>query len=291
MHDVELIITDLDNTLYDWVSFFVPAFEAMIDKAVEMTRIERDTLLDEMRIIHQRYGNSEEPFALLEAPSLIRALGISDRRKLAEVLDPAFYAFNKVRAQSLKLYDGVSDTLAAMRASGMVVVGHTEARVGSAIFRVSKLGLGTHLSRIYAAPEMGLGHPGDPPPHLLELERRLVVYLPTDHHKPNPATLLDICDEHRVRPEMALYVGDSLTRDIYMANRAGVHSALAAYGASYDRSLWTKLVRVTHWTEAAVRRAQALNEEASDARPDVVLHRFDELLAYLHIAPVQRHPA
>jgi HAD-hyrolase-like len=40
----------------------------------------------------------------------------------------------------------------------------------------------------------------------------------------------------------ALYIGDSLVKDIYMANRAGVHSAWARYGTHYDRALWQQLM-------------------------------------------------
>jgi hypothetical protein len=34
-----------------------------------------------------------------------------------------------------------------------------------------------------------------------------------------------------------------------MAERAGVVSAWAKFGSSYDPKLWSQLVRVTHWTE------------------------------------------
>ena len=34
----KLLITDLDNTLYDWVSFYAQSFSAMFDKLVEILK-------------------------------------------------------------------------------------------------------------------------------------------------------------------------------------------------------------------------------------------------------------
>ena len=63
---IRLVVTDLDNTLYDWVSFFVPSFYAMVDEAVELLQVARERLLDDLQEVHVRYGTSEQPFALLE---------------------------------------------------------------------------------------------------------------------------------------------------------------------------------------------------------------------------------
>ena len=67
---IELLIVDLDNTLYDWIGFFVPAFYRMIDAAVEILKVDRETLLTDIQVVHQKYGNSEHPFALLETKTV-----------------------------------------------------------------------------------------------------------------------------------------------------------------------------------------------------------------------------
>ena len=69
---IKLLVTDLDNTLYDWLSSFVPAFYRMLEVAVEILQVDREQLLDEMKAVHQRYHNSEQPFALLETPTVER---------------------------------------------------------------------------------------------------------------------------------------------------------------------------------------------------------------------------
>ena len=54
----KLLITDLDDTLYDWTGFFVPAFYAMVDEIVALTGLDRARLLHEYRETHQRLGRA-----------------------------------------------------------------------------------------------------------------------------------------------------------------------------------------------------------------------------------------
>jgi phosphoglycolate phosphatase len=63
-----------------------------------------------------------------------------------------------------------------------------------------------------------------------------------------------------------------------MAKRAGAHAAWAKYGTVYDRELWLRLVRVTHWTDDDVRREKELQKEVVDVHPDVELKSFPGIL-------------
>jgi FMN phosphatase YigB (HAD superfamily) len=55
----KLLITDLDNTLYDWITFFTASFRSMVTELKSMLETSEDNLLEEFKSIHQRYGNSE----------------------------------------------------------------------------------------------------------------------------------------------------------------------------------------------------------------------------------------
>ncbi|MCU0289570.1 MAG: HAD family hydrolase, partial [Acidobacteria bacterium] len=133
---IELLIVDLDNTLYDWISFFVPAFYRMIDVAVEILQVDQEALLTDIQKVHQKYGNSEHPFALLETGVVINRFAGKNRAELAKILDPAFHAFNKKRKELLRLFPGVFETLKFINESGCTVVAHTEADVLNSLFRV-----------------------------------------------------------------------------------------------------------------------------------------------------------
>jgi hypothetical protein len=55
-------------------------------------------------------------------------------------------------------------------------------------------------------------------------ERR---HTPEGHFKPDPAILSTIMEEFHITPTRTLYVGDSLMKDVSMAQRAGVHDVHA----------------------------------------------------------------
>jgi len=269
---ISLVITDLDNTIYDWLSAFVPAFYAMVKEAAPLLGVSEDELLDDLKAVHQRHGDSEHPFALLETRSVEIKFGNVPKLEAAKLLDPAFHAFNSVRKHNLKLYDGVYETLEQISSRAVPIVAYTDARVINCLFRLERLHVKSFFSRLYAPAHVSKGINTE------ILDRDFVRLLAVDDRKPNPRTLIDICSQYSVDPARAVYVGDSLVRDVYMAQRAGVHSAWAKFGTLYDKRLWPQLVRVTHWTEADVERENNLREQARGTEPECVLNRFYELL-------------
>ncbi len=271
---ISLVITDLDNTIYDWLESFVPAFYAMVGEAAPLLGVSEDDLLDDLKAVHRKHGDSEHPFALSETRSVEKRLRGMTRTEVAEFLDPAFHAFNRVRKKNLRLYEGVYETLEYVSSLSVPIVAYTDARVINCLFRLERLGVKRFFSRLYA------------PAHVSKevddevLDDGFVRLLPADDRKPNPKTLIDICSQYAVDPSGAVYVGDSLVRDVYMAQKAGVHSAWAKYGTLYDKTLWPQLVRVTHWTEADVERESGLREEARGTTPECVLNGFGDLLEH-----------
>lgn len=282
---IELLIVDLDNTLYDWIGFFVPAFFRMIDVAIEILNVDRETLLTDIQLVHQKYGNSEHPFALLETRVVkSRFLGKS-RAELARLLDPAFHAFNKKRKELLKLFPGVMETLQYIYKNGCKIVAYTEADVRNSMFRIESLGIRKYISRLYAPMSQGLGHPHGGKSYVDESKNGFLWLLPKDYRKPNPKILEDIFVEFSLHPDKALYVGDSIIKDISMAKRACTHAAWARYGTKYDKELWEKLVRITHWTKEDAAREFQLRNETKGVSPDVELDSFDEVTKHYLFCP------
>ena len=110
---IKLVICDLDNTLYDWVGYYVPAFEAMVSELQHEHGVDRERLLDDFRSVHQSHGTSEYAFVLTELDVLrdVDTLAASGAG-----LHPAIAAFRNKAAETLHLYDGVRDTLVQLRA-------------------------------------------------------------------------------------------------------------------------------------------------------------------------------
>lgn len=288
MENKRLLVCDMDNTLYDWVGYFVPSFYAMIDKATAITGCNREQLLDEMRAVHQKYGDSEQPFALLETETIRKIYKEQSAIITARVLDPAFHAFNSARKNSLKLHPQVRETLDALRMSGIRLVAHTESRFYSVIDRLKRLELSDYFVKIYCRRRSPSLHPDYAQRNswLDGFPLDKIVELPNYESKPNPAVLLEICADEGLATDGVAYIGDSVARDVMMAKRAGVYAIWAAYGAEHNPALYNALVRVSHWTPEEVARERRLSDEAKWIEPDYVAHSFSDVLAALGIESV-----
>jgi phosphoglycolate phosphatase-like HAD superfamily hydrolase len=272
-----LLITDLDNTLYDWVGFYARAFRSMTDSLVALLGVSRDQLLDEFKAIHQEYGNSEQPFAALDLPCVRQKFPGASREALAERLAEPFEAFNAARRAHLRLYDGVRSTLHGLQGAGVKIVGYTEAISVNAWYRLRLLGIHDHFSRIYALEGDLAPHPNPGRGDLHTPPSDRVISVPRTERKPNPKLLLHICADEAVAPGEACYIGDSPARDVAMAKRAGVTAVLARYGRAHDQADWDLLVRITHWTEEDV----AGESDAVRVDPDYVVDSFADLSAIM----------
>jgi FMN phosphatase YigB (HAD superfamily) len=278
-----LLITDLDNTLYDWVTFFARSFAAMVDALVDELGFDRDDVLDEFRAVHRQLGDSEQPFALLELPCIRERFGHLDRLALKHQLDGPLRAFNTERKRQLKLYASVSETLAKLEDSGVIIVGHTEAIKANAYYRLGKLGIASHFRRLYVLESSYCGHPDPGRAAELRPPDDIIHVLSRSRRKPNPEVLLEICRGEGVTTGEAFYVGDSLTRDIGMAEAAGVTAIWARYGTVYDPRLWETLVRVSHWTDLDIQREAELKQRQGSVQPDYTIDSFGELVSVLGI--------
>lgn len=266
---IRLVITDLDNTLYDWVAWYAGALHAMVERASAVLAVDPERLLDELEAAYALRGSVEEPRALLELPCVRERF--PERRSAGEALEPALDAFVHPPAGALRAYPGVRPTLARLREIGVPVVGHTEATAANAVRRLRLLGLESSLVALFAGhrraddrdPLPGAINP--PPPFSLQ-------QLGPELAKPDPGTVHEICRRMGVAPAEVLYVGDNLERDVAMARRAGAWAVWARFGTRHDSQDWQRLVRVTHWTDDEIRRAENPKPRSGDM-PHVTLER------------------
>jgi phosphoglycolate phosphatase len=249
----------------------------MTDSLVALLGVPRDQLLDEFKAIHQARANSEQPFAALDLPSAKRAFSGASRKELAERLAGPFEAFNAERRAHLHLYDGVKSTLSALQSDGVRIVGYTEAIAVNAWYRLRLLDIHDHFSRLYALEGDLAPHPTPGHAELHAPPKDRVISVPRTERKPNPALLLRICAGEGVAPGEACYIGDSPTRDVAMAKRAGLTAVLARYGRQVDDDDWDLLVRITHWTEEDV----AGERGAARVDPDYEIDNFADLRAIM----------
>lgn len=281
----KILICDLDNTLYDWVGYFVPSLYAMVDKAVERTGWNREELLTDLKFVHQKNHDSEHPFALLETRLAIQEFEEAGQVTTEKVLDEALHAFNSERKARLKCYPGVHETLSRLCEANVVLIAHSEAKLHAVVDRMRRLDLIRYFERIFCRERPLINHPngksfGD---WLEGFPLKKITELSHHKRKPNPSVLFDICETMNVTLEDAAYVGDSISHDISMANRAGIYSIHAKYGTRRDPEIWDKLVRISHWTDEDVAREAKLGQAAWATRADYVAEQsFCEVLDALN---------
>lgn len=275
---VKLVVLDLDNTLYDWVSYFVPAFDAMVETLVAQDAADEEEILESLQRVHQAQGTTEYAFALTEADVLH---GLEEYATNNDTDHPAIEAFRRESSRRLCTYHDVPRVLQRLRDGGRTLVAYTDAMVTYADWRLDELGIAHYFDQLVATEDHAI--PEIAPDTLAwipraRFEHRAVLRhtsVPGGERKPNPRPLQRLLRQYQLEPHEAAFVGDSLTRDVMLAQVAGVHDVFAAYGRSYDAALWDRLVAVTHWTAADVARETELS--AHRPTPSWTINAFGEL--------------
>lgn len=266
---IKLVITDLDDTLYSWIGFFIPAFYDMAEEVARIIDIPRDRLLAEYQQVHKKVGSVEFPHATLLLPSVqLKYEGISKEQQLHE-LDSAFHKFNSKRKKLLRLYPGVEKALAYLVEQDIKIVGYTESAEENGYFRLMRLGIEKYFTKVYVSDSLY----ERPDCYPRSLKTRLV-----HGKKPNPELIKQICESEGVLLSEALYIGDSLSKDMLMAKQADVRSIWVNIPID-ESELYNKLVAISNWTEDdfLANERNRLLWKTSGYSPDFVVHSFDEI--------------
>lgn len=269
----KLLITDVDNTLFDWQLLWYESFSKMSHKAIEISGINPEEYYAECSKLHQKYGTSEYSFVLTELPSLKEMYGAEVRK----IMQPAIDEFRNAQSKNLKLYPDVNTTLDKLKESGVTIAAFTESKAFYTNSRFKKLGLDEKIDFLYSPNDHAL--PEHRQPGVYDLKHTEHRFTPEGESKPNPHILLSIIEELGFDIKETVYVGDNLLKDVYMAQQAGVLDVYAAYGAAQHREIeYDLLKKVTHWTpEMVVREKNALRPGAINPT-HTVRNSFNEIL-------------
>jgi len=267
---IKLVITDLDDTLYSWIGFFIPAFYDMVSELSVLLDTPQDILINEYHVVHQQVKSVEFPYATLLLPSVKRKYNNLSQESCMELLNPAFHRFNSTRKKLLKLYPGVEDTLKFLVTKNILVVGYTESAEENGFYRLKKLGIDEYFKDVFASDSRYKRPdyiPTSPKTHIVKGK------------KPNPQLIEQICSNEGIERHNVLYLGDSLTKDILMAKRAGVFSVWCNIPQDNIKDLYNQLVAISHWSEEDFEQEKAnkLQWEREKYIPDATIQSFEEL--------------
>ena len=288
---IGLVVTDMDNTLYSWTFYIVPAVEAMVEAVCRATGFPRIKVIQSLKAVYEKYESNEYPYVLQESSLFAELPEFLSFDRL--IIQPAKAAFAEARRRYLRPYPRVVETLQELKRRGIPVVALTDAPRNPAELRAKQLGVDELLSALYTLP--GFQFPEWKGERLIAEDiarkdergeyraRCEVVELPRDHEKPDRRGLLEVCRRFSVAPEDTLVVGDSLGKDVALAREVGALDCWAEYG-TYVPPEYLERLNIVSARSITRRHAASVMDRDADRPPSAATHslsNFWQLLAIL----------
>ncbi|HBG78753.1 MAG TPA: hypothetical protein DDW84_07940 [Phycisphaerales bacterium] len=286
MKAIKVVITDLDDTLWDWVDIWYQSFKALLDQLVKDSGIAEDILLGEFKTVFTKHKTTEYAFAIEELPSLQKKHKGED---LTVLYAEAIKKYREGRKASLRTYPTVLGTLITLKKKGVLLVGYTESMSFYTRYRLRNIELDYFFDYLYSPKDHEFPENIDPkriryyPPEHYNLRGVIHRFTPVGKLKPSPEILKEIVRDIGVASEQVIYIGDKLHKDISMAKDAGVIDVWAKYGEAKDRKEYELLRKVTHWSQEDVQKEK--DTTIADVTPTYTLEKsFSEILEHLEFA-------
>jgi phosphoglycolate phosphatase-like HAD superfamily hydrolase len=259
--NINFVITDLDDTIWDWLTMWHSSFEPYLRRISDDCNIDIDELKRDFKQLHQKYKTSEASFIYHD----LRTLTQEQKDKFESPVGnrrSALHEYYSLKKKNLSLYEGVLDTLTEIKRNGALVVGFTESNAFFTKYRIKHLQLDGLFDCIYApidfdVPESVYRHYSE---ETWEPEKTHFRYLANETKKPAPEILEIILRDFKAVKKNTIYIGDKLDKDVNMANDASITSIYAKYGHKIGSDQYNLLKEVTHWTQSDVQRELEFKE-------------------------------
>lgn len=234
MSPARLLITDIDNTLFNWVDYFGPSFRSMIHMLSRTTEIDEATLTENFQQVYDKFGTTEYSFALQH----LKVLHGVPQDRLAELIDRSMTSFGRTRRKYMHPYPGVRETLRELHTDGVFIVAATNAPLYTAWSKLKRLG----LSRFFIGIAAWEGYQADEDDSVgrslsLASKQALPEYTWPIHRrdlKPSREMYHSIMQSIPANPESTWVVGDSMRNDIGPALSLGLNALWAVYGLTFS---------------------------------------------------------
>lgn len=256
MQPSKILITDIDNTLTNFVDYFSPCFRAMVHAIHSQTGIDEDEIIRSYVQVYQCHGTIEYTFATQELDCLNRLP--SSKRK--EMVDLAKKAFGQAHKHRLKAYSDIPDFLDMLKACGWTIYAVTNAPVYKAYLRLQRVGI-KNFSGI-SAWEGKDTEALDPEDNLELKSKKLRAFDRLDKlgiklltYKSNLIKPNRIMFEHVVEHAESIYgknielwsLGDNVLNDLSPCHSLGIKTVWAKYGANISEKELDTMMQITPW--------------------------------------------
>ncbi|GEM67997.1 hypothetical protein SMI01S_16030 [Sphingobacterium mizutaii NBRC 14946 = DSM 11724] len=259
---VNFVVTDLDNTIWDWLSMWHMSFEPYLTRISKEFGIDKTKLKTDFKNLHQKYGTTESSFIIDE----LSELSDEHRDKMFKEEDgekSIMHEYYSNKKNNLLLYKDTLKTLSAIKNSGAMIIGFTESHSFYTKYRLKTLNMDGLFDCIYAPVDSEVPESVRKfyPAGHWEPQKTQFRYLSRGVNKPDAEILEIILKDFNAKKENSIYIGDKLDRDVFMANKAGITSIYAQYGDKTVGAEYDLLKEVTHWSEEDVQREIKFKED------------------------------
>lgn len=286
MKYVKIVITDLDDTIWDWLTMWYSSFYPYLKNIETLTEINITDLKNNFKHLHQKYHSCESSFIYNDLCCL------SDNQKNRIDFESnsqisILHQYYRDKKNNLKMYESVLEALEYIKSRKTILVGFTESNSFFTKQRLKHLGLDGLFDCIYSPEDFQI------PDSVTKVynsehwepKKTKFVYLDCKMKKPDHKILLQIIHDYNLNVEDAIYIGDKPARDILMANDANVTSIYARYGHIIEDHRYDLLRDVTHWTDEEVVKEIELKKSINEnfIKPSYTIDKFCDILNYFEI--------
>lgn len=295
---IKLLVTDIDNTVFDWVEYYVTALSKTLIFVAEKIGSDYDTLAAECKVIFSRH-TIEYPFVVQELPSVIKYYNNDIDKILWDCVNPARQYFKDIAAPLLTPFPGVHDTMVRLKSEfpDVQLIALTDAPRYVAMWKLNKLGLLKDFDAVYGLADPIL--PTDPELNKVKVSADILLkhlqhynfgfagkvrILPDEYEKPGTRGFRTIFMDYNLENDKdhgkILWVGDNLLKDVLLGRRMGVKTAWAKYGAEISDA--NKKLIESFGPPQSIRQSEInIDDAEQEIKPDIILQSFGEILDYL----------
>ena len=122
---VNIVVTDLDDTVWDWLKMWHNSFAPYLIRISTEFNIDLQFLKKDFKDLHQKYKTTESSFIYRELNSLSQ----EQKDKFDSPFDDKrsiLHEYYSNKKNNLSLFQGVYDTLKFLKNNGVLVIGFTE---------------------------------------------------------------------------------------------------------------------------------------------------------------------
>lgn len=252
---VNFVVTDLDDTIWDWLSMWHNSFHPFLNRISREFNIDITELKNDFKQLHQKYGTTEASFIIDD----LKLLNEQYREKIhteASGVKSIIHEYYSNKKNNLALFDDTLKTLSSIKSSGTMIIGFTESHSFYTKYRLKTLNIDGLIDCIYAPVDSEVPETVKKyyPEGYWEPQKTEFRYLSREVKKPNAEILEIILKDFNAKKENTIYIGDKLARDVFMAKEAGITSVYALYGDKTEGNEYNLLKEVTHWSNEDVQR-------------------------------------